>query len=240
MRAAVGSIGKEAGVIAYSRAMSESAEVSLKEFESIRAEIAAHQRTKSQYLTLAITATGAIGSFALGRDGNRDALLVLPLVLSGLTIIYLRHNVDIELLGQYVRRELWPFLSRYQPSSGQAPKATPIATPSWDDWIQQRRTELRRESAYGAMGILPPLLIFGAPSLGALVIAYGRSRHHAPTMFVWSLDILVVAVSLGLTLWSYTAAPGWKREPGSPGVKSDAAADVADQPAPARSAPGAN
>lgn len=86
-------------------------DAALKEFESIRAEIAAHQRTKSQYLTLAITATGAIGAFALGRNGNRDALLVLPLVLSGLAIIYMRHNVDTELLGQYVRGQLWPFVS---------------------------------------------------------------------------------------------------------------------------------
>lgn len=193
-------------------------DIALREFESVRSEIAAHQRTKNQYLTLAITATGAIGSFALGRNGNRDALLVLPLVLGGLTIIYLRHNVDIELLGQYIRTELWPFLRQATPLEV---KASPdqISIPSWDDWIQERRTTLRRESAYGAMGILPPLLIFGAPSLGALVISLSRSFDHAPLAFVWCLDVVVVSVSLGLTLWSYTEAPGWKKAP-RPGPRS--------------------
>jgi hypothetical protein len=207
--------------------MPDAVDIALKEFESVRAEIAAHQHTKAQYLTLAITATGAIGSFALGRNGNRDALLVLPLVLSGLTIIYLRHNVDIELLGQYVRRELWPYVARQAVNSGPASdeqdgsQAVPVAAasdiadvPSWDHWIQERRKALRRESAYGAMGILPPLLIFGAPSLGALVLSFARSwHHHLPLAIVWCLALIVITISLGLTLWSYTSSPGWKKDP---------------------------
>jgi hypothetical protein len=207
--------------------MPETIDVALKEFETVRAEIAAHQRTKTQYLTLAITATGAIGSFALGRNGNRDALLVLPLVLSGLTIIYLRHNVDIELLGQYIRNKLWPYVTTHVLDSAVEDRAVgegvsvsvspvpAVATgefPSWDDWIQERRKSLRRESAYGAMGILPPLLIFGAPSLGALVLAWSRSWQSVPLAIVWSLALIAITVSLALTLWSYTAAPGWKRD----------------------------
>lgn len=198
--------------------MLDTTEAALKEYESLRAEIAAHQRTKSQYLTLAITATGAIGTFALGRNGNRDALLVLPLVLSGLTIVYLRHNVDIELIGQYIRRELWPFIAdSVQPDSNADDKSAMLSRPeipSWDEWIQRRRLNLRRESIYGAMGIMPPLLIFGAPSLGALVLSLASVRHSAPLLFVWGLDIVVVFISLGLTFWSYTEGPGWKQEPG--------------------------
>jgi hypothetical protein len=190
-------------------------EVALKEFESLRAETEAHQRTKNQFLALAITATGAIGSFALGRDGNLDALLVLPLVLSGLATIYLRHHVDIELIGQYVRNELWPFVSATieAEETDRPPAGARSRIPSWDRWIQDRRVTLRRESIYGAMGIVPPLLIFGAPSLGALVIAFGVAKHHPPLTFVWGLDVIVVAVSLGFTLWSYTESPGWKQEP---------------------------
>lgn len=195
--------------------MPSPAEIALKEFESLREETAAHQRTKNQYLTLAITATGAIGSFALGRDGNRDALLVLPLVLSGLTIIYLRHNVNIELIGQYIRNHLWPFISEEGETrrTAESPANESRPLPSWDDWIQERRVGLRRESVYGAMGILPPMLIFGAPSLGALVISFAQVKDQTPLGFVWGLDIVVVAVSLGITLWSYTEGPGWKRDP---------------------------
>lgn len=194
--------------------MSKSAEVALKEFESLREETAAHQRTKNQFLTLAITATGAIGSFALGRDGNREVLLVLPLVLSGLTIIYLRHHVDIELIGQYIRGHLWPFIAKdVEAAAADFPGNDPGPLPSWDEWIQDRRIEMRRESVYGAMGVLPPLLIFGAPGLGALVISFAQVRHQAALTFVWGLDILVLAVSLGITLWSYTEGPGWKRDP---------------------------
>ncbi len=119
-------------------------QIALSEFQSVRAEIAAHQRTKTQYLTLGLTATGTIGSFALGRSGNRDALLVLPLVLSGLTTVYLRHNVDIEFLGEYVREQLWPVLQRLY-LQAVASEAGPL--PSWDDWIQERRVQLKRRSA---------------------------------------------------------------------------------------------
>jgi hypothetical protein len=193
------------------------ANVALAEFESLRSEIAAHQRTKTQYLTLAITATGAIGSFALGRNGNRDALLVLPLVLSGLTLVYLRHNVDIELIGEYVRNELWPVLRVVEARAGTG--AAPL--PSWDDWIQDRRSRISRRSAYGALGILPPFFIFGSPGLGALVIAYERSKTM-PLALVWWLDAVALLLSIALTIWAYTSAPGWKaaREAGAPPATS--------------------
>jgi hypothetical protein len=93
--------------------------------------------------------------------------------------------------------------------------------PCWDEWIQRRRIEMRRESVYGAMGLVPPLLIFGAPSAGALVIAFAQTKGSTPITLVWSLDIVVLAISLGLTFWSYTEAPGWKHDRGGVTASSD-------------------
>ncbi len=181
-------------------------QIALAEFQALREEIAAHQRTKTQYLTLGLTATGTIGAFALGRNGNRDALLVLPLVLSGLTIVYLRHNVDMELLGEYVREHLWPVLQNIYSHSG-GEDISPL--PSWDEWIETRRAELTRRSAYGALGVLPPFFIYGAPGIGALVIAHAQAATF-PLALVWWIDIAAVASSVFLTVWAATNSPGWK------------------------------
>jgi hypothetical protein len=181
-------------------------QIALAEFQTLREEIAAHQRTKTQYLTLGLTATGTIGAFALGRNGNRDALLVLPLVLSGLTIVYLRHNIDMELLGEYVREHLWPVLQDIYDHSG-GKDISPL--PSWDEWIETRRAELTRRSTYGALGLLPPFFIYGAPSIGALVIAHAQAAA-LPLALVWWLDIAAVAGSILLTAWAATNSPGWK------------------------------
>ena len=179
-------------------------QIPLAEFESLRTEIAAHQRTKNQYLTLGLTATGAIGSFALGRNGNRDALLVLPLVLSGLTILFLRLTVDIEILGQYLREDLWPALQKIYAHSGGAEIGT---LPSWEEWLEKRRTDLTRRSAYGALTLLPPFFIFGAPSLGALVIAHQQATTF-PLELVWWLDVAAASISMILTVWAATYSPG--------------------------------
>jgi hypothetical protein len=63
-------------------------DVLLAEFSTLRDEIAAHDSEKSRNLALTLTATAAIGTFALRTDGNREVLLVLPLVLAGLAISF--------------------------------------------------------------------------------------------------------------------------------------------------------
>lgn len=133
--------------------------------------------------------------------------MVLPLVLSGLTTVYLRHTVDIEFLGEYVRDQLWPALQRLY-AHASASEAGPL--PSWDGWIQERRVQLKRRSAYGALGLLPPFFIFGMPSFGALVIARQQATSF-PLALVWWLDVIAAVVSTMLTGWASTEAPGWKK-----------------------------
>jgi hypothetical protein len=181
-------------------------EIALGEFQSVRAEIAMHQQAKTRYLTLALTATGAIGAFALGRNGNIEALLVLPLVLSGLAIVYLKHNLDVENLGEYVRDQLWPLL---QSTWGRSKTGDIGELPSWDAWINNRRATTSRKSLYGALGVLPPLLIFSAPSVCAVAIV----APHCDTIalkLALGLDCLVLLISLYLTAWTISSGRSWK------------------------------
>ena len=186
----------------------------LAEYNSLRAEIAAHQATRSRYLGLALTATGAVGTFALGKDGNREILLVLPLVLSGLAIVYLKHTIDIENLGRYLREELWPVIRDAIPHypakpTTDTPEPSAKSLLAWDDWIQQHRAALGRLTPYGSLGLLPPLLIFSTPSLGGLLLAIPPARAGG-WWLAWALDIITLVIAAFLTLWVFIIGPGWK------------------------------
>lgn len=181
----------------------------VEEYGSIRDEIMEHERSKTRWLGLAITATSAIGAFALGKEGNQGALLVLPLVLSGIGIIYLKHSLDIDNLGEYIRTSFWPatrsVLSEHDTSHG-----TTTFVP-WDIWIEQHRGRAGRASPYGSLGFLPPILILAAPSVASLVLTLPSSKS-AGWAFVWSADVVALITVLVLSVWVGIASPGWKRK----------------------------
>lgn len=163
-------------------------------------------------MALAITASGAIGAFALGKDGNREILLILPLILSGLAIAYLKHTYDIEQLGQYLREAWWPaipeVLTSY-PLLDPEPVSRCARPPlNWENWIDRKRGKKGRVGAYGMLGVLPPLLIFSSPGLGALALYLPKTTQ---TRLVWLLDALSFLISLLLTAWVYAFGPAWKR-----------------------------
>ena len=191
----------------------------LAEYTTVRDEIAAHQAVNERCLGLAVTATGAVGAFALGRDGNREALLILPFVLSGLAIVYIRHTLDVEHLGQYLRAEWWPVVRATIPNFPLLPTSQ-TALPSnsnmlpWEDWIQKLRAEHGRFTPYGSLGFLPPILIFSVPGAGSLVLA-SPWPHGVGWLSAWILGLASLTTSGVLSLWVALVGPGWKRSPKS-------------------------
>lgn len=185
------------------------------EYDAVRTEIQNHQTRRDGYLAAALTATGAIGSVALSDRSNLEALLILPILLSGLALMYLKHTVDTEHLGEYLRIEYWPVLRdsyRDLPGFPTGHQVLPdrASLLAWDDWIQKKRTSLGRTSPYGLLGIIPPLLIFAAASFGSLVLT-SPSGRGSEWRLVWSLDVFVLALSVFFTGWVTSRGPGWKK-----------------------------
>jgi hypothetical protein len=189
------------------------------EYDAVRAEIHNHQARRDAYLAAALTATGALGSVALSQKDNREVLLILPIILSGLALMYLKHTVDTEYLGEYLRSELWPVIRACHPDFPALPSAADQEPSrhsllSWDDWIQLRRATLGRQSPYGLLGVLPPFLLFTATSVGSLVLSWPAG--HGPAWATsWALDVSALAVAVSMTAWLTLVGPGWKRDQGS-------------------------
>jgi phosphate/sulfate permease len=181
--------------------------VLLAELTSLRAEIAEHQRARLQCFSLALTATAAVGAFALGGKGNEQALLALPLVLSGLGITHLRHCVDMDFITEYIRTELEPRLRAvWTHMVGEV--GLDVALPSWDAWIQEQRRQHRIVSGYNSLSFLPPMLIFGFPGIAAEAITL-NDLDEASLVIAWGLGAVGLAVTLGLTIWSTRHSPRW-------------------------------
>ena len=76
----------------------------LEAYKTLREEITHQVQAMSAELGVALTATAAIGAFALSSKtgGNREALLVLPYILGGLALVQLNHGIQIRRLGEYI------------------------------------------------------------------------------------------------------------------------------------------
>lgn len=132
-------------------------------------------------MALALTASTAIGGVALRSSANRDVLLVLPFVLSGLAFVYLDNSIHIHKSGRYLRNELWPTLA--QVSTHPANSETPI--PSWEKWIADDRHERGRLSPSGIVAFLGEAIVFGVPAVGALAITIRNAWSHSLEPIWW-------------------------------------------------------
>ncbi len=108
----------------------EPSECRLEVYKVLRDEITHHIQAMSALLGVALTATAAIGAFALNKQtGDRQSLLVLPFVLSGLALAQVNHGIQIRRLGEYIRTHVWPS----DGSTAALPSSEP-PTPSWEEW----------------------------------------------------------------------------------------------------------
>ena len=179
-------------------------DVALEEFKALRAEILGHQQAQTTILSVALTAIAAIGGIAFAAkaadDQRLEILLALPLVLSGLGLAHLTHSYGQARIGKYIETQLWPALQSALPEDGSLTKPTP----SWEKQGKPPRgLRVAVTSTGGWLTFLPGIMIFGAPSLAALIInsTYALHREHgAGLQQAWWIDLVVTAASVVLLL----------------------------------------
>jgi hypothetical protein len=107
----------------------EQAHAALTEFTALRAEIS--NRSTAQYTLVAITlvAVSTLGGLALGPEHvNPSILLLLGPVCAATGLLWLDHAHAIYQIGDYVKKELWPFIRGcLGPASGRLAASTSAA-----------------------------------------------------------------------------------------------------------------
>lgn len=169
-------------------------EIALAEYGQMRAEISRRSQAQGALLALALTATAAVGSYGFGATDRREALLVLPFVLSGLALVYLHYAILSRTVGRYIRTELWPFLQR---ASGAGDDVSDM--PSWESWGARVRQKRGRLSPAGLVSFLGQGTVFGVPAIGALIVTRPFSWGHSMAP-IWWLGLLAVLGAISMVV----------------------------------------
>lgn len=158
----------------------------LAEFASLRAEILMRLTAMQTVLTLQITVSGAVFSYALaGRTGTLAILLVVPVTTCMLAMRYVSQHVAMKNLSQYIHEHL----------NSRVPGGL-----SWEGWVNQQRPRLR---AYGWTG--PLLLSFPGIALTALVWFIVSNLDTLRTASLAEGDLGLAAVwTLGVLATGFT------------------------------------
>jgi hypothetical protein len=174
-------------------------DVALAQYREMRVEINHWSQAKTALIALALTATSAIGSFGLSATSHKEALLILPFVLSGLALIYLNYSVFAKTSGDYIREELWPFLRRLLSAPGDDPR---LQLPDWETWIDDPSQKRPRFSPAGLLTILGQGIVFGVPAIAALIITLHLAWSHtwAAIWWIWWLGLLALAGTIAMII----------------------------------------
>jgi hypothetical protein len=181
-----------------------SSDFKLEAYKTLRAEIGHHVQAMAASVGVALTAVGAIGAFALSEPGNRDALLVLPFVLSGLALVQINHGIQIRRRDEYIRTYLWPSKECLPPTSH---GLLPVV--SWEEWIATIRLDQSALNPAKVADAVGYVIVFGFPSAGALALTASVAWGKASLAIVWGLAVLVMLMSaaIGLAVESKELAP---------------------------------
>jgi len=175
----------------------EPSDFKLEVYKVLRDEITHHIQAMSALLGVALTASAAIGAFALNKQtGDRQALLVLPFVLSGLALAQVNHGIQIRRLGEYIRTHVWP-----SNGSTAAVPSSERPAPSWEEWIADIRIERSSlknpaKAAYFAGNVV----VFAAPSIGALLITRPEAWKATWVGVVWGFAVFVVLAAAAIAV----------------------------------------
>lgn len=160
----------------------------IEEFKALRAEIVCRITIQQNILTLQLTVSGAVISFALAGAGRTNAfLLILPFTSYMLCGRYARHNQFIANIGSFIREDLAPRIP---------------GGLRWENWTHR---QFRKASI--ANRVDPLHLTFGGPSLLALALSgatiigdFGRSLPTAIGLsLLWTVALGITVVLVRLT-----------------------------------------
>lgn len=173
-------------------------EIAIEEYRALRQETVSHFTSMTTLVSIALTATAAIASFAFGSkpdDGYRlEILLALPLVLSGLGLANLVHTSSVLNIGYYTKTYLWDVLRQSADNSDEAT----LRVLSFED-LQPDPDDLpARFWPRMWLSWLPGIIVFGAPSVAALPVNTGYAwvplvtdaPHPVGLGWAWLVDVL--------------------------------------------------
>jgi len=97
-------------------------DAAIAQYNSLRAEILGRQSAQGTLFGAGLAAVGVIVGFAVGSGRPPEILLGVTAVCAVVIAVYSGHDIEVMRIGQFIRRELWPYL---QSMTDQAP-------PSWE------------------------------------------------------------------------------------------------------------
>jgi hypothetical protein len=162
------------------------AAASLAEFNGLRAEILHRVGAQGRLVQLNLTALAAVAGLIITNHATPNLLLVMPVFSAGMAFAWLEHMRQLTLIGNYIDKELWPFLS----------KVAGADLPSWErTWSNANPTLILQIT-----GSLEPAVLLAGPPIFALAVSF-VSIYRSPLLPLWISDLVfVVALSL-FALW---------------------------------------
>jgi hypothetical protein len=158
-------------------------DVALAEFNALRAELVNHMVAQATVMGVGLTALGVIFGFAIRDGGDRQLLLVVPLVTALVSLLHAGRNYQITLIGSYIRWRLWPYLQ------GRVGKELP----SWEMYIAEYRSKWRN-FVLAHMIDTPAIVLFVAASVFSLLLV-PKDTDPALRNAGWALTFLTVLCS---------------------------------------------
>lgn len=130
-----------------------SVDVALAEFNALRAELVSHLTTQAGVVGLGLTALGVIVGFTVKEGGSERLLLAIPPLTLLVVLLHTAGSWRSALLGNYIRKDLWPYLAR---------RVGDKSLPSWEDRVAARQRPWKA---------VPIALIIDFPAMAIFIVA---------------------------------------------------------------------
>jgi hypothetical protein len=160
-------------------------QAALAEFSDLRTEIQNRSGAAWTLVNLNVTATATILGFVLADKADPRLLLALPIVSSALGMLFIDHAYNINNLGSYINKKIRPVV---RDASGDDRL---LGYEEAMDKYEQKK--LLRFIPFG----LPLTILFSGVPLASLCFVLG-SLGAGWAWVLWALDVVLVAVQLGL------------------------------------------
>lgn len=177
----------------------------LEVYKALRSEIDRRSNTQQAIVGAELVAATTLTSVALSRPNNVGVLLIIPAVSLFLAMQWYDHRLAIRSLGSYIG-------------------AMPDPLSAWEN--------KGKSASWGKhLGLLAPLSLFPAVSLGAILalLISGLHRNRNPLWAIvwWAIDVAALLVQIGMV----------KHLSGDTGSKPKKSAGSPPHPAPSSASP---
>ena len=155
----------------------------LAEYNALRAEIVAHQNAQTTLVGATLAAVGVVLGLVLTEKQTRlELLLVVPLVASGLGLLYANHSRASLQIGKYIADRLWP-----------------TSRCSWEHELRLHRSSF---SVLRVLEFMGGAAVFVLPSLGALIAVLLTGVVGDDELFIATFICggLLMVLHVGLTV----------------------------------------